>query len=202
MRTSKTILVVVLFTLFGKLTKGQAQADTLNRELAVKINGIDYKNVNFNNLSFIYKKQKSGNKYARYKVAATGINGNFFIDDYNTNINNNAGCSFAWGREKRKELKSNVLLINGWEAGIAGNIATSATETSDGNLAIGTTLSFRYVLGFQYNLKKNFFINLETTPGVYVGSTINTNGNYSNFRLNYGLNANLVDAAVRVGYKF
>ncbi len=138
------------------------------RELGIRFTGLK-------DFDFIYKKQLAENKYRRVRLVVIDLAGS-------SNSNFSIGLGAGWGTEKRKDIGEKIQFIRGPEFGLSVlgtvNSGTSTislenfagsdiTFTNSGNLAV-ITGSFGYLLGFQYNVNEQFYVNVETIPSLQI----------------------------------
>ena len=158
----------------------QSLTETSNKEIGLRIN-------NLRNFDLIYKKQKTENKYSRFRL--TSLN-TYFIDTIT-----NSGFSYgaAFGREKRIIISEKVNLIKGWELITGANINNYDSPWGSFNVGAGI------VLGVQYDFSKHFSINMEAIPAIM--STFSYNQDAVNLKsINLGFGANR--AALGLIYRF
>ena len=155
----KNVLLMSLLVA-GSLHFAHAQTSTTapTRELGVRFDGLNFRG--FNSFGLIYKKQKSENRYHRWRAAFANLSAN---SADNQDPDAQFGAGLFYGIEKRKPLGERFTFNHGWEFG--GNFAAQIAEN---NNRISLGLSAGYVLGLQYNPNNRFFINLETIPGASV----------------------------------
>ncbi len=108
-----------------------------------------------NNFGIVYKKQLK--KETRY-LRLSGANFNLSIVDVR-NFSIGAGVAIGW--ENRKAINEKFNFIHGADVGMKFNF----NEVSDDFIGVIST-SFGYILGVQYRLNDNFYINLETIPKI------------------------------------
>ena len=116
------------------------------------------------NFDFIYKKKQKSGKYIRYRAARF----NFGLNDLQQNSRSQVALSLAIGKETRRTINEKLQWITGVEPRLFFSYQ-SAAETSKFLLspAIG------YVLGLQYQLNRQFYLNVETIPALSASFTFN-----------------------------
>lgn len=149
----KIIIVQALISaMFLSNVMAQTTDQDLKKEIGIRMTGVS-------DFDFIYKKQKSENKYTRLRLLTAGLS----IGSYNSSLY----AGFACGKEKRKLIAKDFYLIKGWE--FMGS--TSILETT----AFSSSIGVGYVLGFQYNISEKFIVNLETIPSLTTSATFSDN---------------------------
>ncbi|OZI08072.1 hypothetical protein BWI93_11235 [Siphonobacter sp. BAB-5385] len=171
--------------LFVSLSAAFSQ-DVPTREIGLRTNG-------FNDLGFVYKKQKSENVYKRYRLAF----GNLGLGIVNGSSLVNFSVGGAIGKEKRKSINDRFQVVYGTEFiprltvihSPGGNVSVndgtmgSITITNAGNLLLNTSLGIGFVLGAQYNISPKWYVSAEIVP------TVSLNGTFGSGITIYGLNA-------------
>jgi hypothetical protein len=133
-----------------------AQTSSPAREL-----GIQFTNLDFNTFGLIFKKQRSENRYMRYRAVFTRLNADFVEGGTNLSL----GLGGRVGFERRKALNDRTYFLFGPELGAGINlIANEGAQGTPYNL----NASIGYVLGVHHNFGEHFFVNLETVPGLSV----------------------------------
>ena len=104
----------------------------------------------------------------------------------------------VWQLETKKEKRSmrKFYFIHGIEPYTNLNIAAF----DGGGVRASVILGIGYVLGFQYNFSKEFYVNLETIPSLSTNFIISEDGLSDNFNLGGGFNSNI--AAISFVYRF
>lgn len=176
----KWFLSLLLFSLF---VLPSLQAQDRNHELGLRLSGLQ-------SFDFIYKKSDNGTKFKRYRLAVANLGG-VISENYRFNFN----VAYAQGVEKRKNIGKKVQFIHGWEPGIFLS-AYMNDEVYEGNAGI----FLGYVLGFQYNISENFYINVESIPSLTIGGVFSDNDDSSGVLFNAGFNSNAV--ALTLAYTF
>jgi len=151
------------------------------------------------NAGFIYKKQLAENRYRRYRLG--------FIDA-TVNVQSRAilaqyGIGAAIGTEFRKDLDSRLQFVHGPEFSASLSVvAVGNSGTADEYTQIAPRLGIGYVLGVQYNINSQWYVNMETIPALSIGAQY-TYG-YQNPAPVYTISANLNLATVGLtgAYRF
>jgi hypothetical protein len=180
---SKRLLPTLVFLFIFASGYGQTAAP---RELGAQISSFGS-----SPFSLIYKKQKTENRYHRWRAAIGQISVNN-IESSSENLTLDLGLFY--GLEKRRALAEQITFNHGWEFG--GNLGLGFTE-NDPNFSLG--LGLGYVLGVQYNARQPFFVNIETIPGIHV-RFLNTAGS-QDFAIVSNIGFNSL-AALTVGLRF
>jgi len=175
-----------LLSIFCLLSISQIFSQSNQRELGLRFTSLD-------SFSFIYKKEKSENKFTRFRVGVIGLNYSRYAEN---NDAFNIGIAMALGQEKRKSLNSKLQFVHGWEPYLSAT--ANLPEGSDFNIRINPRIG--YVLGFQYNLFKDFYVNIETIPGLGARFQIDETGLDDRFTLDAGFNSGAI--AISVLYRF
>ncbi len=184
----KKLLTLAAF-FFLLCTSASAQIDK-QRELGIRIGGLNFGG--FNSFDLVFKKQRSAEKYARWR--ATFLNMNFSSAKELDNFT--FGAALAFGMEKRKALNEQFYFVRGPE--FQGSLNFSRIEPiRDAQTAYGIGAGFGYILGLQYNVSKLFFVSLETIPGISFG--FSKAPDRTSFSGNIGFSST---AAVSVGWRF
>lgn len=140
--------LLLLFTL-TLLLSFHAQAQD-KREIGLRATGI-------NNVGFILKKERSADRFMRYRLGFANLR--LTTGNGNAIIGANLGAAIGW--ERRRRLADRLELLHGWEpfasVNFSGSNNVNSTRFSGG---VG------YVLGVQYSLSERFHLALETTPSV------------------------------------
>ena len=164
----------------------QTFSQTNQREIGLRFSSLD-------SFSFIYKKEKSENKFTRFRIGFMGLN---YSKSSENNEAFNMQMGIALGLEKRKNINSKLEFIHGWEPYLLvnGNFPEGSNYRLQFNPRIG------YVLGFQYNFSKHFYVNIETIPSLGARFQLDETGLDNRFALNAGFNTGAV--ALSVLYRF
>lgn len=171
--------------LFVSLSAAFSQ-DVPTREIGLRTNG-------FNDLGFVYKKQKSENVYRRYRLAV----GNLGVGVINNSGVINFSVSGAIGKEKRKTINDRFQVVYGTEFIPRLSILHSSAGTvsiNDGTVGevsvtgsnltlLSTSLGIGFVIGAQYNISPKWYVSAEVVP------TVSLNGTFGSGVTIYGLNA-------------
>ncbi|PQA60638.1 hypothetical protein [Siphonobacter curvatus] len=171
--------------LFVSLSAAFSQ-DVPTREIGLRTNG-------FNDLGFVYKKQKSENVYKRYRLAF----GNLGLGIVNGSSLVNLSVGGAIGKEKRKSINDRFQVVYGTEFiprltvshSPGGNVSVDdgtfgkITITGSGNLLLNTSLGIGFMIGAQYNISPKWYVSAEVVP------TVSLNGTFGSGVTIYGLNA-------------
>lgn len=186
----KNVFLLCLL-LAGCLNHAYAQTEPAvpTRELGVRFDGINLGGDN--SFSLVFKKQKSENKYRRWRA----VFGNIIVEDRFSGRNALIGLGLTYGVENRRSLGDRLTFNHGFEFGTS-LAARSYQNVSSWNFAA----SAGYVLGVQYDLNKRFFVNLETIPGLAVRFADNS-GDLENMIVVADLGFNST-AALTMGLRF
>lgn len=171
--------------LFVSLSAAFSQ-DVPTREIGLRTNG-------FNDLGFIYKKQKSENVYRRYRLAV----GNLGVGVINNSGVINFSVSGAMGKEKRKAINDRFQVVYGTEfiprlsvlhssagtASINDGTGGEVSVTGSNLTLLSTSLGIGFVIGAQYNISPKWYVSAEVVP------TVSLNGTFGSGVTIYGLNA-------------
>ena len=179
----KLLTSVILFSfLFIPGLDAQTIAGPLNTEIGIRLWGLA-------DFDFIYKKEIRSAKFTRIRF----VTGDFTINDFK-NFNSALSLGLAYGKEKHKPINEHLNFIKGWEI-IAGVGNTIIQEQAFFNVSPGLGL----VLGFQYDVHKNFNLTLETIPSASTNINFGPNGTRVT-GFNIGFNTNSI--ALGLMYKF
>lgn len=186
----KNVFLLCLL-LAGGLIHAYAQTEPAapTRELGVRFEGINLGGEN--SFSLVFKKQKSENKYRRWRAVFGSISAN----NSPSTVNAQMSLGLTYGLEKRKPLDEHLSFNHGFEFGGA-----LALRFNDDFTNWYAALSAGYVLGVQYKLNKRFFVNLETIPGLNLRFADNS-GNLENIQVGTDLGFNST-AALTLGILF
>jgi hypothetical protein len=176
----KLILCFVLFSLYFSPS---LQAQERNHELGIRLSGLQ-------DFDFIYKKSDNGTKFKRYRLAVANV-GAFMAEINDLRFD----MAYAQGVEKRRNIGKKVQFIHGWEPGFYVSL-NAIGDDFGGNAGI----FLGYVLGFQYNVSDNFYLNVETIPSLTVGGVFKDSDDDSGLLVNAGFNSNAV--ALTLAYTF
>ncbi len=171
--------------LFVSLSAAFSQ-DVPTREIGLRTNG-------FNDLGFVYKKQKSENVYKRYRLAF----GNLGLGIVNGSSLVNFSVGGAIGKEKRKSINDRFQVVYGTEfiprlsilhssagtANINDGTVGEVSVTGSNLTLLSTSLGLGFVLGAQYNISPKWYISAE------IVATVSLNGTFGRGITIYGLNA-------------
>ncbi|HHH50171.1 MAG TPA: hypothetical protein ENK52_04250 [Saprospiraceae bacterium] len=164
-----------------------ASFNTFSQKLSKHEIGISLNN--FQDFGFVYKKEIAANKLTRYRLAL------FDYQFRHNSINNHFTLvlSMAIGREHRKEINEKFYFIHGTESQTQISFLSISNERSKAQIQ----LALGYVLGFQYNLSKDFYLNIESIPSI-TGYFMTGRGR--DYGLGLGFNSNAL--ALSLVYKF
>lgn len=170
-------IVLIGFLTYG-LSIGQLKAQ--NKEIAIRTSGID-------NFDFVFKKELSENRLLRYRLIVGRFN---FSESSDNNSQTSINAGFAMGLEKRKSINDKLMFIHGFEPSIFFQFSSSEV-TADSTLNSNTIISpsLGYVLGFQYSINSNFYINVEAIPSIYFNSRSQNDETTYNFGAGFSSNA-------------
>ncbi len=175
---TKVIALGWLFLLLAQSSYAQT------KEIGARFSGLE-------RFSLIYKKEKKENKYmrARFIIASASLIG---VSD-NMDLGIQAG--FAVGSEKRKAINEKLNFIHGVEPSLLINYSGGSNTSK----AINVSPGIGYVLGFQYSFNEDFYVSLETIPGINGTFSFVENSN-NLYGLNLGFNSSV--ASVTLAYRF
>lgn len=142
----------LISALFLSNIMAQTTDQGLKKEIGIRMTGVS-------DFDFMYKKQKSENKYTRLRLLSASLSTGSF--------SSSLSAGFACGKEKRKLIAKDFYLIKGWE--FMGSTSISGSTTLSSSIGVG------YVLGFQYNINEKFIVNLETIPSLITSATFTEN---------------------------
>ncbi|WP_420152836.1 hypothetical protein [Siphonobacter sp.] len=171
--------------LFVNLSTAFSQ-DVPTREIGLRTNG-------FNDLGFVYKKQKSENVYKRYRLAF----GNLGLGIVNGSSLVNFSVGGAIGKEKRKSINDRFQVVYGTEfiprlsilhssagtANINDGTVGEVSVTGSNLTLLSASLGLGFVLGAQYNISPKWYVSAEIVP------TVSLNGTFGSGITIYSLNA-------------
>lgn len=178
----RIILGLILSLILTGTIHAQTSEQNFKKEIGIRLSGFD-------DFDFIYKKQKAENEYKRVRL----ISSNFYLSDFE-DINHSLSLGLTIGKEKRKALNEDLSIYKGWEV-----IGRFQSLHSNDDLTLFFFPGIGLVLGFQFNLNKNFLVNLETIPRLT--STIQHNSAITKLsNLNLGFDSN--DIALGLMYRF
>ncbi len=174
-------LLCLLITACISTLSGQDTTAVKMREVGIRLNKF-----NLEDFSFIYKFEKSPNKYRRIRFAYADLNLGSSISLISLGM--------AYGAEKRRAIGDKIDFIHGFEG--TGSFSFFSVGGLDGNSGIiGAGLG--YVLGLQYNFNTNFYVNLETIPSLNVVFQSDVE---DEININAGFNSDAV--ALTFAYRF
>lgn len=169
-----TLILLFLFT-----THSFSQGP-ISREFGIRSSS-------FQDFGFIYKKETKPNTLWRFRMAYSTFQFNYngLVEQGQSSVK----MGFAIGREKRKALNDKFYFYRGLD-----------TELQFSSSSAGSSLilypRIGYVLGFQYNITNDFYVSLETIPGLSV--SYDFENDYTTADLGFNQNA----AALTVAYRF
>lgn len=169
-----TTLIIVAFSCTGY---------SQTKELGLRLG-------NLTDFTFIYKKEKSDNKFFRHRLGSFNLNVLRLSDDDRVLF----GMGYAFGIEKRKNINEKLKFVHGIEPQLAVGI-----NSLQGITIISISPAIGYVLGFQYDINDDFYVSLETIPSIGMNANLVDEGdNLYNFSA--GFNSNAV--ALTIAYRF
>jgi hypothetical protein len=184
----KNCIVLLAVIMVHSISYSQTD-ETRPHELGLRFSGINF-NGN-NNFNLVYKKQKDNPlKYKRYRFILANIS----TGDVTGIVTPFFALGGAIGGEKRKSLNDKFKYIHGWDLSGNYNFASN-NNSSDSHRA---NVSLGYVVGFQYDISKEFCLNLEAIPAI-TNSLVFTNEELQSSVFNVTLNNQV---AFSVFYKF
>jgi len=176
------VLFTLLFTAISLLfMTNLSSAQSVDRELGLRMAGFD-------SFNFVYKKQKSENKFLRFRAGAFNVNFSSNSEAISASLN------LALGLEKRKPIDDRLFFVHGFEPSIRAGFSEV-----NGNTQLITGLSLGYVMGFHLNVNKSLGLNIETIPSLS-GTTVFNENNDDITNLNLGFNSNAI--ALTTVYRF
>jgi len=149
----KTFIFTIAFLCIGQIN---SNAQDVNREIGISFS-------NFTDFGALYKKQVSENKWLRLRVISTNLSLN------NTSLSNNSQFSFGLniGKEKRKPVGDQLQFLHGINFGLGGTYTKLENSVVEENVErISPFISIRYQLALQTQLSDQFFVVLQTFPGI------------------------------------
>ena len=161
MIAQKTIKLIAFIALFMSVSS-TANAQTKTREIGVKISSL-------NSFGLLYKIQRTENKFLR--LSADFNLGSAFApagESFYTN------AAFNIGFERRAAITDKFQFLHGFMPGVG--LRYSTTNVSNViNHRLGGSVNLGYILGFQYNFAKTFFVGIETVPtlGISTNNVLN-----------------------------
>ena len=173
---------LTLFLLCAFQSKAQTTEDDLKKEIGIRFSGL-------NDFDFMYKKQKGENNYRRVRF----MNANVNVRN-ESNVSTNILLGSAIGFEKRKSLNDKLSFVRGSE--IIMTIQSSISNSSSQFIVVP---GLGIVLGFQYDINENFYVNLEAIPSLTASIEFNDDAANLN-QVNLGFNTS--NAALGVMYRF
>ncbi len=141
-----TAFVACLF-LGSTVTFGQ----TTTHELGLRFFGLD-------DFDFVYKKGTKENRFTRFRLA----NFNFQFDQGDRTDNSFVTVGLAVGWENRKAIKEKLYFVHGFEPRLSMTLLND--QSSEDALVLNPGIG--YILGFQYDVSDNFYVNLEVVPSL------------------------------------
>jgi hypothetical protein len=167
----------LLFLAAMAFVPGKSFAQTQNHELGIRFSGLT-------DLNVIYKRQKAPKTFHRFRIATTTLAYARTTNPDNQDIFN-LNLGVAYGVENRVAIADKIHFIHGWEPFVF------MSSTFDGTGFFATlNPGIGYVLGFQLDFNKNFYLGLETIPNL--SASINTSDFLNSFQVNAGFNSNFV----------
>ena len=157
-----------------------------NHEIGIRLSS-------FQDFDFIYKKEIAENKLTRYRFALLS----YQLSHSSNNNKYTFSIGFAIGRENRKKINEQLYFIHGLEPEI--NLQY-LTRTNNSSTSVHIQAALGYVLGFQYNFSKAFYVNLESIPSLAGFFKIDEDGFDEDYNLFLGFNSNAI--ALSLVYKF
>ncbi len=166
-----------------------SKAQEVNREIGLQMS-------NLNDFSFIYKKQRSANKYLRIRAG----NFNFTANISNDNSFGGIAAGFGIGFEKRKSIDDKLEFIHGFEPTLSVQRTNQSSPSSilDQRTIDNISPSLGYILGFQLAASKFLSISLETRPSLTVSMTSDNGFKSTDYRGSLGFSSN----AVTLGFHY
>lgn len=146
------------------------------------------------NLSFVYKQQKSEQRYISYDL----LFANFGVlsGSSSTIYSFNTGLSITF--EKRKEIAEKVQFIHGWSPSLGVGFIGSGSESAVDAGTITPGLGYR--LGFLYSFSENFYISLQGQVAARAALFINGDSENTPTSINVGFSQS--DLGLNLVYRF
>lgn len=177
----KTILIMALGILC--FIGGYSQDGGGNqRELGARFSSL-------NDFDFIYKKQRSENKYLRLGLARI-TNSSAFVDG-STLTTTNLGVSI--GLEKRIPIAKKLKFFRGPVASLSGS-----AQFLSGRDIYNVNIGLNYVLGIMYEINDIFYVGADTAPGFNV--TYGDNGATESWTTFLGFNSQALSFTLAVRF--
>lgn len=170
-------LISFFFSLFIALPSIYGQS--LSREFGLR-------GSSFDNVGFIYKNEKKPGNFTRYRFLFSRIN----FQQRGGQSNFAGAFGIAIGKEKRKTINQSLKFIHGIEPTVSLSFNASSERKT-----LSVTGGIGYVLGFQYDIAKNFYVNIETIPAIGTYFRFD-NGNSDGFGLTGGFNSNTISLSL------
>lgn len=187
MRSFRSLLFTSVFGLLLNFASN-AQTPDMSREVGLRFPGSNLNAFLNSGPQFVYKKQKTENKYRRLRISGGG----FGLADLSP-VSLQFTTSAAIGKEIRHPLSDRFNFVHGLE--LQGDIGLSV-KGNNSNLSLG--LGFGVPLGFQYNLEKPWGFFVETIPAVRGYIYNNAGGS----RGGVNLSGNLLNLGLGVVHRF
>ncbi len=145
-----------------------------SRELGVRFSGFDDFNV-------IYKKMLDNNRARRHRLLISSLR-------YNSNQSNTTfEVGYAFGTEKRKNLKDGLAFVHGWEPQLF--LSYSSTQSISERLyQLRINPAIGYILGAMLDLSPHVYLSIEVVPSL--SSSISINEGFDNsYTINGGFSS-------------
>jgi len=183
MQKTSTLLFILII---GLALGHKAQAQSGYREVGTRFNSFD-------NFGVIYKKERAENSLTRYNLAVLnlGLTEGSRFDGYSF------GAQFGMGWEKRKQIEEKLKFIHGFSPAISFN-SSKLTNFDNENSSTTISLELGYILGLQYDISENLYVNVEVVPGLRVSNSSQFDGDFWTFNLGGGTQ----NAAITLAYRF
>lgn len=151
--TIKSILLGALLVGFTQT----ANAQTKKYEIGLKANSL-------NNFGLLYKLERAENKFLRLSA---GFNTAWSFGAPTEVFS--VGHSFSVGFERRVGITDKFQFLHGIMPGVGLRYSLTTFENLETH-ELGGSVNLGYIIGFQYNFAKSFYVGLETIPTVSVGT--------------------------------
>ncbi|HMN90777.1 MAG TPA: hypothetical protein PKD70_08630 [Saprospiraceae bacterium] len=160
--TWRRLLLWCLFSIiyYGALTAQENESAHMH-EVGLQISNFDLRN-----FGVVYKIQRPNNEnhYMRYRFLVGNIQ---FSTSPDNNVQNyNANVSGNVGLEKRIVWSNRIQFMHGPEAFVGFNYS-SQRQDDPVSRQLGLSAGVGYILGLQYHINDQFYISVESIPGVF-----------------------------------
>lgn len=176
----RNVFLVCVFFLLS-LSISNAQQD--NNQLSLHKHEIGLQFTGFDDFNVMYKVSKKPNIYRRHRFLSTRIS-------YNSNSKEYGGSfGYAFGIEKRRNLKDNLKLLTGPEFILVTSYRNFDNRSVDRNTQLDINPAIGFIIGLQLDVSDRVTIAAELIPRI--SATISRLSLGDNlFRLEAGINSN------------